>query len=293
MGKPEVYLRMMRPANIITSVADVLAGVCLSGYFMADSILIFPVLMLCLSTMGLYGGGIVFNDVFDADLDRVERPERAIPSGEISMNEAITLGIMLLIIGLVAAFAVSALSGLIAFLIAVFALIYDKFGKHYSFIGPLNMGICRGLNLLLGISIVALSLQDLYLLGLVPLIYIFSITMISQGEVHGSGRNKLFLGAFLYLIVITALAYHSWTQGELMFSSLFILLFAYGIYKPLYTAIKEPVGKNIGKAVKAGVISLILMDAAWASASGFLMMACLIAALLPLSLLLAKRFAVT
>lgn len=293
MGKPEVYLRMMRPANIVTSVADVLAGVGLSGYFMSDSTLLFPVLMLCISTMGLYGGGIVFNDVFDADLDRIERPERAIPRGEISLNEAKTLGIVLLMIGLVAAFAVSAQSGLIAFLIAVFALIYDKFAKDYSFLGPLNMGICRGLNLLLGISILAASLQDLYFLGLVPLIYIFSITMISQGEVHGSGRGKLFLGAFLYLIVITALAYHSWTRGELMFSILFIILFAYGIYKPLFVAVREPIGKNIGKAVKAGVISLILMDAAWASASGFQMMACLIAALLPLSLLLAKRFAVT
>lgn len=284
---------MMRPANIVTSVADLLAGVGLSGYFMSDSTPLFPVLMLCISTMGLYGGGIVFNDVFDADLDRIERPERAIPRGEISLNEAKTLGIVLLMIGLVAAFAVSAQSGLIAFLIAVFALIYDKFAKHYSFLGPLNMGICRGLNLLLGISILAASLQDLYFLGLVPLIYIFSITMISQGEVHGSGRGKLFLGAFLYLIVITALAYHSWTRGELMFSILFIILFAYGIYKPLFVAVREPIGKNIGKAVKAGVISLILMDAAWASASGFQMMACLIAALLPLSLLLAKRFAVT
>lgn len=293
MSKPEVYLRLMRPANIVTSVADVLAGVCLSGYFMADSTLLFPVLMLCLSTIGLYGGGIVFNDVFDADLDRIERPERAIPRGEISLNEAIILGVVLLMIGVIAASVVSTQSGLIAFMIAVFALIYDKFGKHYSFIGPLNMGICRGLNLLLGISIVVVSLQNLYFLGLVPLIYIFSITMISQGEVHGSGRGKLFLGALLYLIVISALVYHSWTQGELMFSILFIILFAYGIYKPLYTAIKEPLGKNIGKAVKAGVISLILMDAAWAAASGFQIIACLIAALLPLSLLLAKRFAVT
>ena len=28
---------------------------------------------LCLATIGLYGGGVVFNDVFDAGLDAVER----------------------------------------------------------------------------------------------------------------------------------------------------------------------------------------------------------------------------
>ncbi|WP_276359368.1 UbiA-like protein EboC [Daejeonella sp. H1SJ63] len=293
MTKAGVYLRLMRPANIVTSVADVLAGISVSGYFLTENPQIIPVLLLCLSTIGLYGGGIVFNDVFDADLDRIERPERAIPRGEVSLSEAIVFGIVLLMIGVFAAFALSVLSGVIAFLIAVFALIYDKFGKHHAFLGPLNMGICRGLNLLLGISIISLSLQSFYFLGLIPLIYIFSITMISQGEVHGSNRNKLYLGAFLYLLVISAVLYHSWVQGELILSGLFIILFAYMIYKPLFAAIREPLGKNIGKAVKAGVISLILMDAAWAAASGFLVGACFIAALLPLSLLLAKRFAVT
>ena len=283
----------MRPANIVTSVADVLAGIFVSGYFLVEAPQILPVFFLCLSTIGLYGGGIVFNDVFDADLDRIERPERAIPRGDISLTEAVVLGIVLLMIGVFAAFAFSVWSGIIAFLIAVFAIIYDKFGKHHAFWGPLNMGVCRGLILLLGISIITLSLQNFYFLGLIPLIYIFSITMISQGEVHGSNRNKLYLGAVFYLLVIGAVLYHSWVQGELLGSGLFIILFAYMIYKPLFVAIQEPIGKNIGKAVKAGVISLILMDAAWAAASGFLIGACLIAALLPLSLLFAKRFAVT
>ena len=166
----------MRPANIVTSVADVLAGIAISGYFLGTGQEFLPVFLLCLSTIGLYGGGIVFNDVFDAELDKIERPERAIPSGAVSIGEATALGIILLGMGLLAAFAFSVWSGLIAFLILVFALVYNKFGKHHSFLGPLNMGLCRGLNLLLGISIISLSLQNHYFLGIIPLIYIFSIT---------------------------------------------------------------------------------------------------------------------
>jgi 4-hydroxybenzoate polyprenyltransferase len=241
----------------------------------------------------LYGGGIVFNDVFDADLDRIERPERAIPSGAISKNEATLLGIILLCIGFLAAFAFSLRSGIIAFLILVFALVYNKFSKHHAFLGPLNMGVCRGMNLLLGVSIVSLSLQSLYLLGLIPLIYIFSITMISQGEVHGSSKKKLYAGAFLYEIVIGAILFAAFLQQNIFYAALFVVLFAWMIFKPLFAAIKDPVGKNIGKAVKAGVISLILMDAAWAAAYGQIFFAMLIAMLLPLSLWLAKRFAVT
>lgn len=286
----------MRPANIVTSVADVLAGVAISGYFLhlpftAGSL--YPVALLCLSTMGLYGGGIVFNDVFDAGLDKIERPERAIPSGLISIKEAAGLGVFLLLWGIGFAFSQSMYSGLIAVGIAFFALLYNKVSKHYAFFGPLNMGLCRGLNLLLGISVVTTAICQWYFLAAVPIIYIFSITMISQGEVHGGSKRNLYIGGFLYLIVIFAIHLISSHQGPMLVTLLFLLPFAWMIYKPLFTAIKDPVGKNIGKAVKAGVISLILMDAAWASAFGSIWAAVIIACLLPLSIRFAKIFAVT
>ena len=293
MKKIGDFLRLMRPANIVTSVADVLAGIAISGYFVNVETDYFPVLLLCMSTIGLYGGGIVFNDVFDAALDKIERPERAIPSGAVKLNEAIFLGIFLLLTGIAAAFFHSVLSGILAALIAFFALLYNKYAKHHSFLGPLNMGLCRGLNLLLGISIIAASLNEWYFLGIIPLIYIFSITMISQGEVHGSNRNKLYSGAFLYLIVISSMLYLSWPRGQVLIALFFIIPFAWRIFRPLFRAIKEPIGKNIGKAVKAGVISLILMDAAWAAVFGTVIVAILIALLLPVSIWLSKRFAVT
>ena len=287
------FFRLMRPANIVTSVADVLAGIAISGYFLTFETDYFPVLMLCIATIGLYGGGIVFNDVFDADLDKIERPERAIPSGAVKLKEAIFLGAFLLLSGIAAAFTIAALSGIIAILISFFALLYNKYSKHHSFLGPLNMGLCRGLNLLLGVSIIAVSLNEWYFLGIVPLIYIFSITMISQGEVHGLNRNKLYAGAFLYLLVIGSMLYLSFNKGQVIIALFFIIPFAWMIYRPLFIAIKEPLGKNIGKAVKAGVISLILMDAAWSAVFGSPVAAICIALLLPLSLWLAKRFAVT
>lgn len=286
-------MRLLRPANIVTSLADVLAGITISGFFLNAISDYIPVILLCLSTIGLYGGGIVFNDVFDAELDRVERPERAIPSGAISIREATILGSILLVAGIISALLFSVLSGVIAFFIALFALIYNKFGKHHAFFGPLNMGLCRGLNLLLGISIISSAAGQWYFLGIVPLIYIFSITMISQGEVHGGNRTNLYIASFLYLSVIAFISYFSFAEGQLLFTLFFLLPFAVMIFNPLIRAIQDPAGRNIGRAVKAGVISLILMDAAWAAAFGSLYAALFIACLLPLSLWFAKRFAVT
>jgi 4-hydroxybenzoate polyprenyltransferase len=61
----------------------------------------------------------------------------------------------------------------------------------------------------------------------------------------------------------------------------------------LRKAIREPKGALIGKAVKAGVIALIVMNASWAAAFGSFYFAFVIILLLPVSLLFARLFAVT
>src|SRR5690606_41321380 len=96
----------MRPANIVTAIADVLAGIAISGILLmtATASLIPDVLLLCISTIGLYGGGIVFNDVFDIKIDMIEMPVRVIPSGKISIWVATCFGIQLLIILMIYAF---------------------------------------------------------------------------------------------------------------------------------------------------------------------------------------------
>jgi 4-hydroxybenzoate polyprenyltransferase len=287
------FLRLTRPANIVTAITDILAGAAVAGY--AGGMSEFPsVLLLVIATIGLYGGGVVFNDVFDAELDRVERPERPIPSGLVTEKEGTFLGTSLLIVGVAAAFGSSPNpSGAIAFAIAVAALVYDKWGKHHGFLGPMNMGLCRGLNLLLGISLVPEALFQYGYLAVVPVIYIAAITMISRGEVHGGKSTTILLAAFLYMAVIASILYVSITHGNSVYALFFLVILAILIYPPLIRAFREPVGKNIGKAVKAGVLALIVMNASWAAAFGALYLALAIILLLPVSILLAKLFAVT
>lgn len=127
------YLQLLRPANIVTAWADILAGLAVSGILFED----FGALAwLIIATTGLYGGGIVFNDVFDAKLDAIERPERPIPSGRASLGGAIALGCSLLLLGIFAAAYVSFVSTLLAISIAIAALLYDAWGKHRPILAP-------------------------------------------------------------------------------------------------------------------------------------------------------------
>lgn len=294
-------LRLMRPANIITAISDILAGSAIALYTRQGAWSDVPtasVVLLVAATIGLYGGGVVLNDVFDAELDKVERPERPIPSGAIGKGTAAFFGYLLLLSGITAAAFAHAPTFFsspffIALSIAVAAVVYDGWGKHLSLVGPLNMGLCRGLNLLLGISVLPTAIQTFWPVALVPVIYIAAITMISRGEVHG-GSKKILTGAVaLYAIVAGAIFAVAVMNGTLLKVLLFLLLFLFMILAPLQKAIRNPQGPLIGKAVKAGVIALIIMNAAWAAAFGSFYFALLILLLLPLSLFLAKVFMVT
>lgn len=288
------YLQLMRPANLVTAVADILAGLSLAKFiFSTDTLSIQTIILLGISTIGLYGGGVVFNDVFDAELDAIERPERAIPSGKVSKQNATILGVLLLAIGIFCASIISSESMIIAFSVAVLALVYDKFGKHNAFFGPINMGLCRGGNLLLGMSVIISSLQEFWWIGIIPVLYIAAITMISRGEVHGGNQSILYFAGFLYIIVSISQIVMSYQFGNLFITLPFVILHIFLIFKPLIVAIQNPIGPNIGKAVKAGVLALIVMDAAWVSVSGNYPVAIGVLLLLPLSIKIAKMFAVT
>ena len=292
------FLRLMRPANIVTAIADILAGIIISGYLASPEYSLLPIFLLVLTTTGLYGGGVVFNDVFDAEVDKIERPERPIPSGLISKKNATVFALLLLAMAIIAASFVHnggllSLSSLFAFIIAVAAVVYDKWGKHHSLLGPVNMGLCRGLNLLLGMSIIPAAVMQYWWLGIFPIIYIAAITMISRDEVHGGKKKTLYGAAFLYLIVLAAITWFAYAKNNQLYAVWFIALFAIMIFLPLSAAIKDPVAKNIRRSVKAGVLAVILMNAAWAAAFGAIGWALIILCLLPLSILLARLFAVT
>lgn len=290
------YAAITRPANLLTAVADIWAGAALSGYLTTitwDGPMGLGLLIGSLSSVCLYAGGVVLNDVCDASLDRIERPERPIPSGKIPLSAATFLGVILLMAGILLGWMLGPVAGSIAVGIALTAVIYDRWGKHHPLLGPLNMGICRGLNLWLGMSLLPAQMPAVAWVALAPVIYIYAITLISRGEVHGGTRSTLWVGLILYIVVIMGVAGLGILRHRLPLAAVFLLLFAGCVLPPLVGALKQPSGPRIGRAVKAAVIGLILLDAAWVATSGNLYWAVATALLLPASMWTARHFSVT
>lgn len=296
------YLQLTRPANVITAIADIWAGFAIAGawdYMATDWVygegdFWLNLLWLSLSTIGLYAGGVAFNDIADAELDAIERPERPIPSGRASKSKATLMSLALLAFGVITAAQVNWISAVIALAVAVLAVVYDYWGKHQRILGPINMGLCRSGNLLLGVSVAPEVLEKIWPIGVLPLIYVAAITMISRGEVHGKNQKALFAGGAMYasiFVAIFALAYLE-SPGYLQVVP-FLALLGYMIFPPLAKAIRTQEPKFIGKSVKAAVISLIIVNASIASAFSGWPIGIIVLLLLPISLWLAKKFAVT
>jgi 4-hydroxybenzoate polyprenyltransferase len=154
------------------------------------------------------------------------------------------------------------------------------------------MGICRGLNLLLGMSILAVLSN--WWIAIIPVIYIFAITLISRGEVHGNNKRHIVWGGMLYAIVIALITLVIGLRTDNIIVSMpFIILFGFLIFIPLFKAYRGNSPQNIKNAVISGVLSLIVMNACWVAGFSNWYLALVVLLLLPLSMALSKLFAVT
>lgn len=287
------YLQLMRPPNLVTAAADILAGYAAAGLPHPEGART-ALPWLLVASIGLYGGGVVLNDVFDQGLDAVERPERPIPSGRASDRGAALLGAALLATGVGAASMASLPSLGLALLIAVCAVLYDAWGKHRPVFGPINMGACRGLNLLLGVSAAPALLGQRWYLALIPVAYIAAITAVSRGEVHGGGRGAGLLALALVGAVILGLLALTATPAFGLLALLpFLVLFAWRVLPPFWRAYLVPQPGRIQTAVKAGVLSLIVLDSAIAAGYAGLAYGAAVLALLLVAGGMARLYAVT
>jgi len=283
------YLELVRPANVATALADVLAGYAVAG--LSDNRALG---WLLLSTACLYGGGVVLNDVFDREIDRTERPERPIPSGRASVGIAAALGLGLLVDGILAAWFATPAAAAIAASIAAAVLLYDAWGKRQGLVGPVNMGMCRGLNLLLGVAAAPEVLEGAWPLALLPLVYITAVTAVSRGEVHGGRRGIAAFALISLSLVIVALLGVALSPDRAAWAGVaFTAVLAWRVLPAFWGAYRTPEPGPIRHAIRIGVLSLVLLDAVIGATFGGALYSLTILATGLVAAALARLFAVT
>ena len=193
------YAQLMRLPNIFTAMADPLAG----WFVVGGGAPAWHVLLLVGASACLYTSGIVFNDYFDYELDRLERPERPLPSGAISRPMAAWFGAALMACGLALAAVVGVVALGIAVFIAAMIFFYNAWAKRFAGLGPLVMGTCRFANFLLGMRCCP---PRLWLAPAALGVYCTTLTWVARNEAINVKLRAFVKRMLLGIIVVDALA---------------------------------------------------------------------------------------
>ncbi|MSR58599.1 MAG: hypothetical protein EXS05_13255 [Planctomycetaceae bacterium] len=274
MQKLLTYLQLCRLAAVFTAMADIFLGFLLTKPELSPGR---DFGLLLTASSGLYLAGMVFNDVFDRQVDASERPNRPIPSGRVSLNAAVTFGGVLMMIGVGAAALVGLQSAFVAALLVMAIFLYDGLLKS-TLPGPLAMGACRFLNVMLGASTSidpaagvptvasVWALPQLHV-ALALGVYIVGVTWFARREATISSRFQLAgaLGVInLGLIGLVAFVLH-WPDPATVVRSwnAALILAAIGVIinRRLMNALFNPIPAKVQASIRTLLMSLVMLDA--------------------------------
>lgn len=283
------YLQLLRLPAVFTAWADILAAHLIAT---GGDVRIVPLLLLLLSTTCLYWAGMVLNDCFDLSIDRSERPERPLPSERVPVRHAWLLGWALLIAGVVAAGLVGARQLLIAVLIAGAVVAYDGWLKNHA-VGPAAMGLCRYLNWLLGLSVVALAPVS-FVIALPAFLYVAALTVLSRNEVNADNRRAPALtAAGIAAAVVTIFALLSGGTLPNPWILFPLALAVWFIFRELQRTWADFTPARIRMTVRQLILGIVVLDAILVVGAGYWWGALAVLALLLPGRLLSRLIPVT
>ena len=163
------YLEILRPFNALMGVIAVLLVALISGNFTIY------VPIACIIVFIFTGAGNAINDYVDHKIDAINKPERPIPSGRISLRVALIYSVSLFVIATVMALIIGILPGIIVILSAILMFLYAYRLKTSCLIGNLSIAFLTGLCFVFA----GVVLQTIYLSILLGF-YAFLMTMARE-----------------------------------------------------------------------------------------------------------------
>ena len=161
------YLELSRPINGVIALISVLLG----GFFAVGTLNHLDVLTVAISALLLLSAGNAFNDYCDYEIDRINKPQRPIPSGRVQRRGALIFAVVLLSIGAALGFLVNRYAALIALIVSSCLIAYAVWLKRTPLVGNLVVGMLTGLTFIAG-GVAVMSIRGV----LVPAIFAFLFT---------------------------------------------------------------------------------------------------------------------
>jgi geranylgeranylglycerol-phosphate geranylgeranyltransferase len=227
------YLALTRPENMILTAIAVIAGSFIAA---GPEIMDFQIeiAICCVCSMMLVGGGNALNDYNDRENDKVNHPERPIPSGSISADTASVCAQVLLGSGLL--ILLFALENKMPFVIALIGIIlliaYENGLKAAGISGNITVGLMSGAIFLFAGMAVNDPGPTLWMFGLAVLATITREIIKDIQDLEGDrdrrtlpaniGIENSMRVAILFLLIAIGLSYTAMNQFDGMASNAYL-----------------------------------------------------------------------
>ncbi len=128
--RPAGFLSIIRPANaVVAGLAAIVA------YLIATGTVVSGVLLLMAVVILITAAGNVINDYYDAEIDKINRPERPIPSGAVTREAALAYAVVLFVLGIIVSILTTPLCLAIAIFNSALLVLYAARLKSTPFFG--------------------------------------------------------------------------------------------------------------------------------------------------------------
>ncbi len=149
-------IEISRPINCLMGALTVVIGLLNTRSNVPLDKLTVNIIFGVITYIFLAAAGNIINDVYDIEIDKINRPNRPIPRGSISIKQAKRLFFLSLIVGIVLSlvntliFRLVLINLAIAIFFGFITWVYAKWGKRSGFFGNVIVGVSYSIGLVYG-----------------------------------------------------------------------------------------------------------------------------------------------
>ncbi len=259
--KLKASIEILRPINDLMGCLTIIIGILNTRANISPFLILLNIILGSLTYFLIAGSGMVINDIYDIEIDKINRPERPIPRGDISLNEAKILYILTLSGGIILSIIHSFILNLFfinVIIAAFFGLIgwlYAAYGKRSGFLGNIIVSISFSIGLIYGAILNGINIPWY--------IYFFFFTSFSllmareiiKGCEDIKGDKKEGVRTLAIILGIEKATYVS--AG---FDCVAIIFFVLPIFTPIINPLAFLISMIFGAAIVGYALTLTLMS---------------------------------
>ena len=189
------FVKIIRPLNCFITFIAIFVG---AVFCSKGSLNIGIIVLASISGALTAAAGNVINDIFDLEIDKINRPERPLPKGKISKNEATVFYIFLNTLALIGSYIINLNAFLTVLFTVILLFVYSYKLKKIPLVGNFIVSFMTGLAFVYG----GIAVQN-YSLAIIPALFAILINFVREivkdiEDIEGDSKSGITTFPFKY-----------------------------------------------------------------------------------------------